>query len=458
MNTLYSRLILLTALILAGITFQSCNDDNLSDLRLDGSTMIRSLTLGGYEAEIDNRAKTVAVGLPVDCDLTALTLDEITLEEGATSDIRPGDVLDCSIPHSITITNGDVYTRYTLIARHDNAEVTAASLNNKYPAAIDNEARTIRFFVPIDEDIEAMALYYTLTDGATGDPEPGTVIDFTDEVTLTVSYRTATIRYAVSVVKDDMSQAPKAFIGNADSVDALTPEARAAADWMLANVANSRFVSLQSVLSGDVKLGDFTMIWCHLDWLDWPGIMWDTRDLFNDYYIKGGNILASRDGARYINDVWRIALDQQSPNNMFGGEIYETLADDLGFNITGHEDHPLFAGLPVDASGKINLAGAGCRNSGRCLQWMVDWDAYGSMSAWESKTGATALASGNTYDPNAVVIAEFAPREILSGYTSGRVVTIGTPGFEWYDPNSTVNPYRANIEQLAKNSINYLCK
>ncbi|MDE6288960.1 MAG: DUF4960 domain-containing protein [Muribaculaceae bacterium] len=457
MKKLYNLLYLTAAMLVATMTLASCNDDNTSNLQLDGGTMIHSLSLSGYEAEIDNTAKTVFVGVPVDCDLATLVLDELTLDPGAACDVKIGDCLNCNVPQNLRITNGDVYTNYTLTVKHDNVEVLSASLNNKYAGTVDNTARTIQFFVPLDENVAAMSLYYTLNAGAKGNPEPGSVMDFSEPVVITATYRTATIEYTVNVIKDDMSQEPKAFIGNADDIAGLGAEAKAAAEWMMANVPNSRYVSLRSILSGDVKLVDFKMVWCHFDWLDWPGVMWDSRDLFNDYYIKGGNILASRDGARYINDVWRITKDQQSPNNMFGGEVYETLEDDLGFTIVGHEDHPIFVNLPAE-DGRILLASKGCSNSNRTLQWVVDWDAYGSMAVWEEKTGATALAAGHDFDANRVTIAEFVPRDILAGYTSGRVITIGTPGYEWNITNGATNLYRGNIEILTKNSINYLCK
>ncbi len=457
MKKFYNLIYLAAAILLAAMTVTSCNDDNSSTLQLDGGTMIHALTLGGYEAEIDNTAKTVFVGVPVDCDLASLSLDALTLDPGAVCDVRIGERLNCNVPQNLRITNGDVYTNYTLTVKHDNVEVLSASLNNKYAGTVDNGARTIQFFVPLDENITSMSLYYTLNSGAKGDPEPGSVLDFSEPVVITATYRTATIEYTINVIKDDMSQEPKAFVGNADDIAGLGDEAKAAAEWMIANVPNSRYVSLRSILSGDVKLVDFKMVWCHFDWLDWPGVMWDSRDLFNDYYIKGGNILASRDGARYINDVWRITKDQQSPNNMFGGEVYETLEDDLGFTVNGHEEHPLFANLPVE-NGRVLLASKGCSNSNRTLQWVVDWDAYGDMSVWEEKTGGTALASGNDFDVNCVTIAEFAPRDILAGYTSGRVITIGTPSYEWHITNGVTNLYRSNIETLTKNSINYLCK
>ena len=57
-----------------------------------------------------------------------------------------------------------------------------------------------------------------------------------------------------------------------------------------------------------------------------------------------------------------------------------------------------------------------------------------------------------------MTIAEFLPYEALKGFTSGRVITIGTPAYEWYDPNRAENPYRENMINLTKNAINYLCQ
>lgn len=81
----------MAAMLVAATTLASCNDDNTSTLQLDGGTMIHSLSLSGYEAEIDNTAKTVFVGVPVDCDLAALILDELTLDPGAVCDVKIGE-------------------------------------------------------------------------------------------------------------------------------------------------------------------------------------------------------------------------------------------------------------------------------------------------------------------------------------------------------------------------------
>lgn len=454
----YFNHIFFALMAVLGFSLASCSDDNEPSLSLDGSTQVEAITVSGYEGAISHATRSIAVNVPTGTDISALRVDAITLSPGATCDYPVGTVFDATVPRSIRVTNGNVYSEYSLNVMHDNVEFLTFTIDGKYQGTIDNAARTVVVFVPLDTDVTAMQASFTMNEGTKADPESGSVLDFTQPVTITLTLRTATIPYTVTVIKDEMSQAPKAFIGNKPSADQLDDEARTACRWMLDNVPNSRYVSIQEVIDGTVKLDDFSMIWCHFDWTDWPSQLWDSRDQFNSYWLHGGAILASRDGARYINDVWRIARDQQSPNNMFGGESYETLEEDLGFCIAGHESHPLFAGLATDADGRVLMLAKGCANSGRTLQWGTDWDPYGSMQGWEERTGAKALASGHDCDPNRVTIAEFEPYEALKGFTSGRVITIGTPAYEWYDKNGIDNPYRQNIVDMTKNAINYLCQ
>lgn len=454
----YIRTICIMLLAAFGMALTACDDDNTSGLSLDVETRVESVTISGFDGVIDHTAKVISVNVSTDVDLTALRVDAITLSRGASCDYPVGTLFDGTVPRAIKVVNGNVFSSYTLSVKHDNVEFLTFVLNGKYSATIDNLARTIQCFVPMEADVTAMQVSYTVNEGTTVTPESGSLLDFSQPVVFTATQRTAVVEYTVTVVQDDMSQAPKAFIGNASSVEGLGDEAKAACRWMLENVPNSRYITIQDIIDGRVKLDDFTMIWCHFDWTDWPGTLWDSRDFFNSYWLHGGAILASRDGARYINDVWRIARDQQSPNNMFGGDSFETLTDDLGFTITGHESHPLYEGLTPDADGRIILLAKGCSNTNRTLQWGVDWDPYGSMAGWEERTGAKALASGDSYDINRVTIAEFEPYEALKGFTSGRVITIGTPSYEWYDRNGADNLYRSNMINMTKNAINYLCQ
>ena len=453
-----NKLSYIFSMLVALFALASCNSDNKSDLRLEGDTFINGIVMDGFDAVIDNQKKTVTVAVPFDYDLSAMKVTSITLCDGAVADLNVGEVVNCTVPRNIRIQNGDVYTNYTLTAVRDNATFETFMLNNTFHGTIDNVARTIQVFVPMDTDVSNMLVTYTMNEGATATPATSSIVDFTNPVTFTAMYNTAVIPYTVTVIKDDMSQDPKAFIGTAASADALGNEAKAAYEWMIANVPMTTYVCMQDILNGTVKLSEFKMVWCHLDFspTDWPGIMWDTRDQFNDYYIKGGNILASREAARYINDVWRIALDQQCPNNMFGGEEAALLGADLGFCVANHQHHPLYEGLPIE-NNRILMVSAGCSNTNRTLQWGVDWDPYKSMEGWETRTGAIAIAQDHNGDINRCTIAEFQPREVLKGYMSGTVITVGTPAFEWH-LTAGENKYRPVMEKFTKNAINYLCK
>lgn len=436
----------------------ACHDDNTT-INLEGDTKIEAITISGQSGLIDNSAHTVAVEMPVGTDLSALRVDEIKLSNGATCDYPAGLVFNATMPRNIHVVNGDVSTDYSLNVSHDDVQFLSFSLNGMYAGRIDNTNRTISVFVPLATDVTQMSATFTVNSGTVVTPGSGAMLDFTEPVELKATHRTAEIVYTVTVVKNSMSQEPKAFVGFASSVEELGDEAKAACRWMLENVPNSTFVPLQNILDGSAKLDDYVMVWAHFDFTnDWPSVLWDSRELFSGYWQRGGAILASRDGARYINDVWCIALDQQPPNNSFGGEGYENLDYDLGFTITGHEGHPLFTDLAVDDDNRVLMKGAGCAFTNRTLQWCVDWEPYFSMSGWEEKTGAKALASGNDYNENQVTIAEFEPREVVKGLMSGKVLVVGTPAFEWHDPNNAENPYEANLIQFTNNAITYLCE
>ncbi|MDE7136820.1 MAG: DUF4960 domain-containing protein, partial [Muribaculaceae bacterium] len=321
-NTIF--VLLLSAIVFA---LQSCDDRDASDLLLNGNTKIESITVNGFKGVIDETAKVVNVSVSTEIDLANLHIDDIVLSEGATCNYPKGTYFNGMVPRSIKVVNGNVFSAYTIIVKHDDVEFLKFTINGKYEGTIDNLSRTIQCFVPMEEDITAMQATFTVNEGTTVTPESGSLLDFSQPVKFIATQRTAVIEYTVSVIQNDMSQAPKAFIGNASAIEGLGEEAMAACRWMLENVPNTRYVSIQDIIDGRVKLDDYRMIWCHFDWTDWPGQLWDSRDQFNTYWLHGGSILASRDGARYINDVWRIARDQQSPNNLFGGDGYETLSE-----------------------------------------------------------------------------------------------------------------------------------
>lgn len=445
-------------LALLMFAISGCNKNDKSSLSLNGDTFIEKIVLDEqYEGEIDNKNASITVGVPFGYDTKAMTVSQLALSEGAESSIKEGDKVNFSFSQSIRVTNGDAYFDYAISVKHDEAKILSFKLNNIYLGYIDNETETIKIYVPFNTDVTNMVINYEVEEGTIVSVENNAILDFTTPVNIKVEFKTAVRTYKVIVEITEISQEPKAFIGKENSINDLGDEAKAAAEWMIEKIPNSVYISLNEIKDGTVRLEDYKMIWCHFDWTDWPSIAWDSREKITAYWMSGGNIFASRDGARYINDVWLIAKNQQSPNDVSGGETDVTLERDFGFSVKGYETHEIYNGLQLDSENSmVYLKESGCKTSNRVLQWIVNRDPYANMDDWRQKTGAEPLASSDTYDENKVTVAEFKPRESGTNI-SGTVITIGAPAFEWKDADVN-NEYFSNMEKLTKNIINYLCK
>ncbi len=433
----------------------SCTEEK-PVLSLDGDTDIIALTLDSeYAGTIDKEACRVTVSVPSDYDVSEMTLTAIEVSENAETDISEGDKLNMNFHQTMRVVNGNVYEDWSLIAVKDKAELLSLTLGSKYKAVINGNSANV--FVPAGTDITAMSVNYEVPEGTKVSVEKGAVLDFSNPVEITLTYNSAVQVYTVTVILHNMSMEPKAFVGNAAEIDLLGTEAKAAAQWAMNNIPNMKYICVQDVLSGVVKLEDFRMLWCHLDFTDWPSYMWDSRNLFNSFWAAGGSMLATRDGARYINDVWCIALNQKSPNVDGGGNVDTTLQEDRGISIKGYENHPLYEDLAVTPEGVVFLKSTGCNNTGRTMYWNVSQEPYTGLDSWKEATGATDLANDDSGNPDMITIAEFEPREMV-GRMSGKVITIGSEYYEWHDKNGAENRYEDNLHQLTKNAINYLCK
>ncbi len=461
MKTYISKLYLL-CLTLFLFVMSACDNKDDSNLSLQGDTFINKLVLDDeYEGVIDNVNASIAVEVPFDYSTKSMTVSQLELSEGADATVKVGDKLNFSFPQSIRVTNGDAFFDYVINVKNHEAKILSLTLNDIYNGIIDEETATIKVYVPTNTNLSNIVVAYEVSTGTTVSIENNSVVDFSNNnVKITATYKTAVKEYTIQIEKTDVSVEPKAFVGIANTVSELNDETRAAAEWMLRNIPNSKYISLNEIKDGKVRLTDYKMIWCHWDWNgigDWPSAAYDTKDKIREYWNAGGNIFASREAMRYVKtDMWGVSSMNAEPNNMWGGEYAETtLTEDLGFSIKTYEDQEIYNGITVnDNSGDkiIYLREIGCKTTGRALQWGVDWDPYFSMDEWKQKTGATPLASGiGSYDVNRVCIAQYGSEP------NGTVITIGASGYEWKDANVD-NAYFTNMEKLTMNIINYLCK
>ena len=461
MKTYISKLYLL-CLTLFLFVMSACDNKDDSNLSLQGDTFINKLVLDDeYEGVIDNVNASIAVEVPFDYSTKSMTVSQLELSEGADATVKVGDKLNFSLPQSVRVSNGDAFFDYVINVKKHEAKISSLTLNSIFNGIIDEETATIKVYVTTDTNLSNIVVDYEVSAGTTVSIENNSVVDFTNNnVKITATYKTAVKEYTIQIEQTDLSVEPKAFVGIANTVSELNDETRAAAEWMLRNIPNTKYISLNEIKDGKVRLTDYKMIWCHWDWNgigDWPSAAYDTKDKIREYWNAGGNIFASREAMRYVKtDMWGVSSMNAEPNNMWGGEYAETtLTEDLGFSIKTYEDQEIYNGITVnDNSGDkiIYLREIGCKTTGRALQWGVDWKPYLSMAGWKLQTGATPLASGiGSYDANKVCMAQYGSEP------NGTVITFGASGYEWKDANVN-NEYFQNMEKLTMNIINYLCK
>lgn len=248
-----------------------------------------------------------------------------------------------------------------------------------------------------------------------------------------------------------------AFIGIADNVSDLTDEAKAATNWMLANIEGAEYVCISKITDGTVNLSDYKMIWAHFDWTESNSTNDGTINAANDkikaYYQTGGNILASRDATRFVG-LWGITKDDSYPENKWGG------SDAVDFNKSLYccKIHPVFGDLISNDAQWVQLhsKGVAYTNSNRTLQWAIDGNKYSSISDWESITGGIQLGADSANNGTTTVrTAAFSSREI-NGNNSGKAIVICDPSFEWKNSTAENNPSHNNLTKLAANTINWL--
>lgn len=449
--------------IALAVSAAGCSDDNTSDLRLDGDAWLTALELDGqYSAIIDNTTKSVTVAVPEIFDESAMTVTNIEVSEGATANVKKGDVLNLTYPQVITIINGNAYLDYTVKVKHDEARITGFKLNDKYTGIINQEDHTISVRIPSSLSLTGLIPTITTSDGATVTPASGLPVDFTSPVEFTATYNTATTVYTVTVTQND---APTAvYVGLASSIDQQNIEERTAAEWMLANVPNADYVSFNDVLAGTVDLSECEIMWWHLH-ID-GGI--DTMDKFDnaapdalnalvkikDLYNNGMSLLLTRYGTYYAAKVGA-TLDGANPNNCWGGsEAYpEITGGAWSFFTNGKGDHPVYKDLVMgDDANAIFTCDTGYGITNTTAQWHIgtDWGDYADYDTWRNNHGGVDLGYGGD---GAIVVWEYPAAD---GH--GGIFCIGSGCYDWYAEGVDVSndKYHVNVAKMTENAIKYL--
>lgn len=447
------------------LALTACSEDNVSDLQLTGGCSVTELALDDYEGTVDKAARTITVRVPETYDISQMTLNKLTLSDGAVCDAKVGDKMNMLLAQTLRVKNGDVFLDWTLVAKRDEAKILSFKVNGIYTGAINESNKTITINVPQTVDITKLIPSITVSENATVAPVSGAPVDFTEPVTYTVTNNTATSTYTVTVKQ--IGKPSAVFASLALTMDELGPEEKTACEWMLENVANSIYASFTDIKNGNVDLSECKVIWWHFH--KDGGV--DGKERFEqaapeaiaaqavlrDYYKAGGSFLFTRYAT---NMPGELGIDKNGlvPNNCWGNnEDNSELCNGpwdikLGNDAGGyHSSHELYQGLiKGDDANCVYTTDVNYRITNSTAQWHIgtDWGDYPNYTTWRNATGAIDLGYGGD---GAVVIWEFPAEN-----NSGKTLCIGSGCYDWYSSNPYTEKFHQNIAIMTKNALNYL--
>lgn len=443
------------------VAFTACNDDNVSDLRLDGDCAVTALSADDYEGVIDATEKTITVRVPETYATESMTITRLDVSVGAESSIRQGDVFNLSMPQTMHVTNGDVYMDWTIITKRDEAKILSFKLNDTYTGIINEDDKTISVFVPDNLDLKTLVPTIVCSDNAEISPMSGVATDFTQPVQYTVTNNTAQSIYTVTVTAIGKPEA--IYVGLASSMEQLNPEEQAACKWMLANIPNSLYASFADIKAGTVDISECKVMWWHFHKdggvdgkaafeLAAPEAV-DAAVKLRDYYNNGGSFLFTRYATNMPAFLGAVA-NEGCPNNCWGQNESdaETVSGPWSFFIQGHTDHALYQNLLMNSSepNAVYTCDAGYRITNSTAQWHIgsDWGGYPTTADWRTQTGGIDLGYGGD---GAIVAWEFP-----ANGTRGGILCIGSGCYDWYSVDDVTEHYHANVATMTQNAFNYL--
>ena len=442
-------------------TFTACSESNVSDLQLQGDCAILSISFDNYVGTIDAVNRTVTVRVPENCPTDNMKITQLSLSEGATSDVNSGSLLNMSVPHVIHITNKDVYLDWTVNIIHDESKIISFKINDTYTGIIDENTKTISVYVPNTLDVSSLIPNIEISTNATVNPMSGAAVDFSNPVQFVVNNNTSTSTYTVTVTQ--IGKPTVVFIGLANSMEALNKEEYTACKWMLENIPNSLYASFDDIRNGTVDLSECKVIWWHYHkdgGVDGKAAFetsapqaLDASLKLRDYYNNGGSFFFTRYATNMPAEIGAVNNDG-CPNNCWGQveDNAETVGSPWSFSIAGHTSHALFSNLIMNSSEPNNVytCDAGYRITNSTAQWHIgnDWGGYADYSVWRNETGGQDIAYGGD---GAIVAWEFP----ASG-SKGGILCIGSGCYDWYSVADIAENYHKNVATMTTNALNYL--
>ena len=436
----------LLSCLAAMAVFASCSDDHTGSVDISGECLVQKLVLNDkFEATVSIENRLLKVKVPVGFDQKSdMTVTALTVSPGAKTNIQVGDHINFDADKTLRVSNGDLVMDYRIAVRNDEAKLKLFLLEG-VKGAINEEEKTVSVSMMSSESIDLTNATFDAecSEDATIYPASGTKGNFTEPFTITVTDNTATATYTVYV---KLINDPEAlFVGEADNIEGLNPEEKAAAKWLTGNIDGAAYASWDAVASGAISLERCKLIFFH------------PLPRMREFWQKGGAFILGRSAVNYAIALGAMPEDAY-PNNVWGGgggEGSDLMEDDPWHFYAYDAAHPLwqnlnqYPGAPANAVYTLDKGYTICNTTSQ----FALWNPYTGQEAFESITGARALSHGGD---GAVVAWEL--KAASGNFGKGGIICFGSGLFDWNSPTEYVPLYHENMGKIMLNAYSYLTK
>ena len=463
------RWFLCTALLTISLShlLTSCTDDDRTgSIDISGECLVQEFVLNGqYTATINTEKRLVKVKVPV--DFTAKDNMEITslsVSAGAKSNFKVGDHINLIADKTLHITNGDLVMDYQVAVRNDEA-IMKLFLLEGVKGAINQADKTVTVSVTANSGVDLSNATFEVecSEDATCSPASGTKGNFTEPFQITLTDNTATNTYTVYAVMIDK---PKAlFVGEAENVEMLNDEEKAAAKWLTGNITGSAYASWSDVANGNVSLDECKFIFFHRHcssygnyngFADAETAAMSALSKMKECWQRGVGFVLGRSAVNFAIALGAMPADSY-PNNVWGGgngEGSDLMGDDPWHTYAYDVNHPLWKGLKTYPGAPENAIYTLDKDYNICntTSQFGFWDIYASgKDAVEAKTGGRALTGDNS-------VNAWELKAYNGEYGKGGIICLGSGLYDWNSPTPYESNYHDNMGKIMLNAFDYLTK
>ena len=442
----------------------SCSDDdNTGSMAVGGECFVREFVLNGkYAATISTEKRLVKVKVPV--DFTAfgdMEITSMTVSDGAKANMKVGDHLNFSGDKTLCVSNGDVVMNYQVAVRNDEAIMKSFILEG-VKGAINQADKTVTVSVTAKSgiDLRNAAFEVECSEDAVCTPASGTKANFTEDVQITLTDNTATNTYTVSVT---LIENPVAiFVGEAENVEMLNVEEKAAAKWLTGNISGAAYASWSDISSGNISLDECKFVFFHRHspaygtyngFTEAEAEAMTALAKMKELWDRGAGFVLSRSAVNYAIALGAMP-ENAYPNNCWGGGSGEG-SDLMGENPWSFRaydiSHPLWQNLkkyPGADEDRIYTLDEGYTICNTTSQYAF-WGDLTDANAVSNFIGGRALGG----DGN---VSSWELKAKDGEYGKGGIICFGSGLFDWNSPTPYTSNYHDNMGTIMLNAFKYL--